>query len=87
MNADGWNATTDDRTEYYKIEEVLRVLPRNNFLQALVLWDGHLLPTWEPLPFIYHTDAYKIYKKKVANVRNICQNLMIKFFNLFIFLF
>lgn len=69
MNADGWNATTDDRTEYFEVEEVLRVRFHDNFLQALVLWDGHLSPTWEPLPFVYHTDAYKNYQKKTRLVR------------------
>ena len=83
MNADGWNAKTDDQTEYYEMEEVLCVLLKENFLQTLVLWDGYLTPTWEPLPFIYHTDAYKKYQKTLGRV---CKKIFIFLKKLFFLL-
>lgn len=68
MNADGWNASPSDRVEYFHIEEILKITKRENFLEALVLWENHSEPSWEPLPFVYHTEAYKTYRKKYGNV-------------------
>lgn len=50
------------------------ILLRENFLQALVVWQGYLEPTWKPLPFIYHTDAYKNYKKRIGIVNKFFYN-------------
>lgn len=70
MNADGWNASPNDRIEYFTIEEILKIVKRKNFLEVLILWKEYLIPTWEPLPFVYHTEEYKKYRQTKLIVSN-----------------
>ena len=65
MNADSWNATTGVNTDLFEVEEILEEKMEDGFLMVRVKWKDYEETTWEPIPSVSRTKAYKSYVKKV----------------------